>query len=164
MRGLQISLWGMIVVGVCLYFGSQYKAKQDELDVVTAVAETFLSSAKNGDSGSSFALATKSYQERFPEARSESKTMDSTPVRAWGWSLVEKYLSANGNQAILIGRCPRLKARDGVPSGLAIMNESPSDPHYKSDFEEIEFRMVLVKETDSWRLDVLTYEKTARSK
>ena len=65
MRSFQILLCGVIVAGGSLCFWWLQKTKQDELDAAAVVAEVFLSSTMNGDSSSSFGLASKSYQERY---------------------------------------------------------------------------------------------------
>jgi hypothetical protein len=65
MKGFQILLGCIVVAVVCLYVGLPYLAKQEEMDVATGVAETFLQSAINEDSDSVVALASRGYQERI---------------------------------------------------------------------------------------------------
>jgi hypothetical protein len=154
MKGFQILLGSIVIAGGCLYVGLPYLAKQEELEVATAVAEAFLESLINKDATSSLGMASKRCQESLRSIPTDAKKLDLIPDDVRSWTFEGKYLSANKNQAILAGGLsvnePRNSAARLARIGQKNLNLAAL---------ERRFYLILVKETDVWRVDVFTCDK-----
>ncbi len=160
MKGLQVWLTCVAAAGVCLYFLALHMARRAEIDVTTAVAEVFMRSAKSGDSATSLSVASKHYQERFADALSKDEqgvlASDRQYYDLTQWIFAEKYLSADHNQAILVGKFVRPIHNSG---GFAnTPTNKGEDPRLTFPKEEIAFRVILIKESGLWRVDAVTWD------
>jgi hypothetical protein len=130
-----------VFVGGCSGSGKADARKKGEDPAEESAAVTiraFLDALKNQDGGSAYALLSRDYRERLSEDERKAKSMN---VKLAGGEPVSEWYYGPGKMS-------ESKQQATFPGMLQ-----------RKDKKQYEFTLILVKESDTWKVDLFTVQK-----